>query len=142
MHELTGNVWDYLDSAVVVITTNCQVDHRGHAVLGRGCARQAQEYFPDLAERLGRLLLEQGVRVHELGGGLVSFPIEETAWSTPDLRLIRRSAAQLRELADRRGWEKVVVPRPGCGGGGLEWKEVKPVLADLLDERFYVITAG
>jgi hypothetical protein len=108
-------------------------------VIGRGCARQALEYFPDLAEDLGRLLQKQAARVHDLGYGLVAFPVEETAWSLPDLRLIRQSAQQLRDLADENGWSRVIVPRPGCGGGGLDWHAVKPVLLEHFDERFYVI---
>lgn len=140
MHEITGNIWGYLGQAIIVITTNCGVDRRGRAVIGQGCARQALEYFPELAEDLGRLLQEQGARVHELGKGLVSFPVEETAWSLPSLRLIRQSARQLRELADENGWTKIIVPRPGCGGGGLDWQTVRPVLLEHFDERFYLIT--
>ncbi|MFO7765406.1 MAG: ADP-ribose-binding protein [Pelovirga sp.] len=140
MHEITGNIWDYLGQAIIVITTNCGVDRRGRAVIGRGCARQALAYFPDLAEDLGRLLQEQGVRVHDLGKGLVSFPVEETAWSLPDLRLIAQSARQLRELANHHGWTKIIVPRPGCGGGGLEWHQIKPILQEYFDERFHVIS--
>lgn len=141
MHEITGNIWDHRGQATIVITTNCGVDRRGRAVIGRGCARQALEYYPDLAEHLGRLLEQQGARVHDLGNGLVSFPVEETAWSLPDLRLIKESARQLRELADEKGWTKIIVPRPGCGGGGIEWHQVKPLLEDYFDERFHVISA-
>lgn len=141
MHEITGDIWDYLGHAIVVITTNGTVDRRGRAVMGRGCAGQALRYFPDLAERLGQLLQHRGAQVHELGDGLVSFPVEETAWSLPDPRLIRQSARQLRELADQRDWTRIVVPRPGCGGGGLEWREVKPLLEAYFDARFHVISA-
>ncbi|MDO3378986.1 ADP-ribose-binding protein [Geoalkalibacter halelectricus] len=141
MHEITGNIWDHLGQAIVVITTNCTVDRRGRAVMGRGCAGQALTYFPDLTERLGHLLQHQGAQVHDLGNGLVSFPVEETAWSLPDPRLIRQSARQLRELADQRGWSKIIVPRPGCGGGGLEWRHVKPLLKDYFDDRFHIINA-
>ena len=142
MQETCGNIWDYLGRAVLVITTNGTLDRRGRAVLGRGCARQALQYFPDLAERLGQLQQHQGVRVLDLGVDLVSFPVEESAWSQPDLRLIRQSARQLRDLADEKGWQKIVVPRPGCGGGGLEWRQVKPLLEECFDDRFLVISAS
>ncbi len=142
MTEVTGNVWDYLGQAVIAITTNGHVTREGNAVLGYGCARQAGKRFPDLAARLGRMLREQGNHVHRLGEGLVSFPVEETPWSVPDLNLISRSALELALLADRMEWSKIIVPRPGCGGGGLNWHEVRPAVARYFDERFFVITAG
>src|SRR6266702_2859187 len=142
MHELTGNIWDYLGSAVVAITTNGTVSRSGNALFGKGCARQALGYFPDLPQRLGKLLRERGNHVHWLGDGIVSFPVEETPWENPDPRLISRSARELRELADLHGWTAVVVPRPGCGGGGLDWREVRPLLEELFDDRFSVITVS
>lgn len=35
----------------------------------------------------------------------------------------------------------VLFLRPGCGYGGLNWPDVRPLLADLFDERFLVIAA-
>jgi hypothetical protein len=102
-------------------------------------ARQAVLRFPELAEKFGRLLAEQGSHVFDLGCGIVSFPVEETAWSQPDLRIISRSAEELRLLLDFSGWRHIVVPRPACGGGGLAWKLVKPVLEPWFDDRFIVI---
>ena len=110
----------------------------GKAIIGRGVARQAAERYGSLAETLGNLISRNGNHVHELGNSLVSFPVEETAWSYPDLRIIARSAAELRAMADSSGWQQIIVPRPGCGGGGLSWPEVKPVLEPWLDERFVV----
>lgn len=140
MIETTGNIWDYLGSAVVVITSNGSLTRDGRAVLGRGVATQALVYYPDLSQRLGTLLAKGGNHVHELGEGIVSFPVEETAWSLPDPRLIARSCCELRNLADARGWQRIVIPRPGCGGGGLSWCDVAPLLAEL-DDRFTIITA-
>ena len=141
MKETTGNIWDHLGNAIICITTNGLLTKSGEAVLGRGCARQAQERFPGLPARLGALLSQGGNHVHILGDGLVSFPVEESPWVTPDTRLIRRSAEELRALADREEWPRIIVPRPGCGGGGLAWQDVRPLLADILDDRFTVITA-
>jgi len=110
--------------------------------LGRGCARQARELFEALPARLGALLTAGGNHVHLVAEGLVSFPVEENPWANPDLTLIRRSAHELKELADRQGWTEVVVPRPGCGGGGLSWQDVRPILTEFFDDRFIVISAA
>lgn len=141
MKEISGNLWDYQGRAILALTTNGSLSRDHRAILGRGCARQAGEHFPDLKQRLGALLHNHGNHVHELGDGLVSFPVEESAWSLPDPRLIRRSAQELRALVDRAEYKLIVVPRPGCGYGGLNWQEVQPLLADLFDERFLVICA-
>jgi hypothetical protein len=110
--------------------------------MGNGCAKEAARRFPDLPDRLGRLLKEQGNRVFDLGDGIVSFPVEETPWEISSIRIIRRSAEELRELADAKGWTEVVLPAPGCGGGGLSLSEVRPVLDGVLDDRFLLITPG
>jgi hypothetical protein len=138
--EIVGDIWEYLPGAIIAITTNGQITPKGQAVFGRGVARQAAQRFPDLADRLGLLLATVGNHVHYLGDSIVSFPVEETPWSNPDLHLIARSTRELRELADQQGWQQVVVPRPGCGGGGLLWRDVKPLLAEALDGRFIVIS--
>ena len=141
MLEAVGDIWEHADQgSVIVITTNGSLTRDGRAVLGRGVARQAAQRFPDIADKLGRLLAQRGSHVFDLGGCVISFPVEETAWSQPDLRIIARSAQELRQLADRSGWQRVVVPRPGCGGGGLAWKDVQPLLAPWFDDRFTVIS--
>jgi len=140
MLETVGDIWEYAETAVIAITTNGSLTRDRRAVFGRGVARQAVSRFPGLAEKLGSLLAEQGSHVFDLGCGIVSFPVEETAWSQPDLRIIARSAEELRLLADRSGWLRLFVPRPGCGGGGLAWKEVQPLLVPWFDGRFTVIS--
>ena len=140
MLEIEGEIWAYAAAGVIAITTNGSVAADGRAVFGRGVARQAALRNPMLAHKLGRLLKERGNHVFDLGDGIVSFPVEETPWSLPDLRIIARSALELRQLADFSGWDNIIVPRPGCGGGGLAWKNVKPLLEPWFDERFVVIT--
>ena len=141
MREAIDNLWElHEQGAIVCITTNGAVSRQGRAQLLRGCARQASERFPDLAARLGALITAAGNHVHDLDGGLVSFPVEETPYDNPDPAIIRRSALELAALADSRGWREVILPRPGCGSGGLAWKEVRPLIEPLLDDRFIVIT--
>ncbi len=140
MREFLGNIWDYSGADRIVITTNGSLTADGRAIFGRGVARQAAARFPTLADKLGRLLMDHGNHVFDLGNGIVTFPVEETPWSLPDLRIITRSAHELLQLADRSEWRRIIVPRPGCGGGGLAWDDVKPLLAPLFDKRFAVIS--
>ncbi len=138
--ELSGDLWDGHDvGAVVVITTSGAVSKKGAGLLLRGCARQARDRFPELSTTLGALICQHGSQVFDLGHRIVSFPVEADPFQVPDLRLIEKSCRELVLLTNDRGWQKIVVPRPGCGGGGLAWADVRPILARHFDERFIVI---
>jgi hypothetical protein len=70
---------------------------------------------------------------------LIAFPVKHV-WSDPaDPDLIVASAHSLVCLADQRGWQRVLIPRPGCGNGRLNWADVRALLADILDDRFVVV---
>ena len=124
----------------MAITTNGAVNKVGRAIMLRGCARQARDRFPELLKTLGTLIRHHGNHVFDLGHQIVSFPVETDPYQVPDMRLIEQSCRELVELADYKGWQKIVVPRPGCGGGGLEWSDVRTPLARYFDERFHIIT--
>ncbi len=143
IHQLSGDLWEYHSQGyMVVITTNGQVSKTGNNVMARGTAKQAAQRFPELPKILGALIQRSGNHVYELGMQLVSFPVEHTPWEVPDLQLISRSCQELRALVDRNGWEKIIVPQPGCGGGGLSWGEVRPLLEPYFDERFLIINSA
>ncbi len=57
-----------------------------------------------------------------------------------EVELIQMSAKQLVALATEKGWDRVVIPRMGCGAGELNWSEVRESVADILDNRFHIIT--
>jgi hypothetical protein len=142
--EIEGNLWD-VAADLRAITTNPIVNRRDEAVMGRGCAREAKSKVPGIERHFARLLRAHGNRVMLLsrlrdGSRLASFPVKHHWKEEADPRLIRRSAQQLVALADKFGYERVVIPRPGCGNGRLSWEEVGPVLAGILDDRFSVVT--
>ena len=58
--------------------------------------------------------------------------------TTPEILL--SSSRQLVTLTDYWEWNSVVIPRPGCGLGGLTWPVVKEIIEPLFDDRFSVIT--
>lgn len=152
MKEDTGDLWDYPADAVV-ITTNGYVRKDGKCVMGRGCAKEADRKY-DMADDLGWLISLRGNHVYsfdmaypgEKPNIVLTFPVKHNWWEKADPQLIERSAQELVEWADTWGKdigiETYVVPRPGCGNGGLDWEDVKPILEPILDDRFTVITYG
>jgi len=56
-----------------------------------------------------------------------------------DIGLIVQGAGHLATLTDYYKWDRVALPRPGCGNGGLEWVTVRQFIAPILDDRFWVV---
>lgn len=156
MKEARGDLWQLAaDHTVdaVCITTNGFRTARGECVMGGGCALQARQRWPELPARLGALLAEHGNRPFRLPvagfhAPIVSFPTKPefaADGKTPgfkadsDLDLILASARALVEMADKFGWQNVLLPRPGVGLGRLSWERVRPLLEPLLDERFTLV---
>lgn len=141
--EVTGDLWDY-PADIRCITTNGFVKKNGECVMGRGCAFEAKTRWPELPRQLGNILKINGNVVSFLrdfpDNPLLSFPVKHNWWERADIALIEKSARDLRTLIDGLGANVVVLPRPGCGNGQLNWDDVRPILAPILDDRFHVIT--
>ena len=155
MIEVVGNLWDS-EADVRVITTNGSVKKNGEAVMGRGCALEAKQRWPALAATLGTYITRFGNRVTYFQDyNLFTFPVKHEWMQKADIDLIKLSAEQL-SLHALHSWEVILMPRPGCGNGGLQWcscpegwvglphedlcKGVKHLIAPILDDRFHVIT--
>lgn len=144
MLEVKGNVWDvYKDYDAFCITTNGFVKSTGECVMGRGIALECSKRYPQVPKILGSLIKKSGNRVFKLGklgnSTMCSFPTKHVWWDNSDLSVIEASVKQITLLADKEGWNKVLIPRPGVGNGKLSWDIVKPIV-DKLDDRFYIIT--
>ena len=138
MIEAQGNMWGY-PADYRVITTNGFVKRNGECVMGRGCAKEAKDRYPELPSKLGTLIQAYGNVVLWLGNDLFSFPVKHKWFEKADLALIEQSCQQLINHVNRDSVD-VVIPRPGCGNGQLNWNDVKPILDKYLDDRFKVIT--
>lgn len=152
MIEWTGNLWD-IKADAKCITTNGFVKKNGEAVMGAGIAKQAAKRLPQLPRALGNAISAYGNHVAYLAlewvrpengkpyeVDYISFPVKHH-WKQPaDLELIKRSAVELRALADTWKWDSIILPRPGCGNGKRTWAEVKPMIEVYLDERFMVVS--
>ena len=145
MLEAKGNLWEFIDG-IPAITTNGYIKKNGQAVLGRGCAKEAAERFSGLSEILGFNLIQYANHVfylHQFGDkGIITFPVKD-AWSEKaKIELIERSAEELIEMTIPHFEikEKIYLPRPGCGNGGLKWEDVKPEIEKILTDQVVVIS--
>lgn len=145
MREAFGDLWT-LPADARCVTTNGAVRNDGCAVMGRGVAAQAVQRWPLIQAVLGAQITVDGNHVHVVmkpdgdGALLVSFPVKHHWRERADLALIERSCGELMELADRLGLKTILLPRPGCGNGGLDYEaHVFPAIEPLLDDRVTVI---
>lgn len=144
MIEIQGNLWDYyITHGWLMVTTNGDVNSKGRAVMGRGVAYQAASRFPDLSKDLAYFLRDVGnipVILHKYL--MMTLPVKHHWHELADIQLIRNSCNYLvGRLADTN-IEKIYMPRPGCGNGGLIWEKVKPEIETILDNRFVVVEIG
>jgi hypothetical protein len=143
MINVYGDAWELLaheNYDVLCITTNGYVKRNGECVMGAGIAKTARDNIPGIALRLGTLISKHGNRCFRLTPKLATFVVKHNWYEDADLDLIRKSCKEITEMADKFGWSKVLIPRPGCGNGKLSYKVVEPILQELLDDRFHIVT--
>ena len=155
MKEVFGDIWELAPKYdIIVITTNGYVKTNGEAVMGRGIAKEAKERYPTLPAELGKHISRWGNTIGWFYGydkPIISFPVKpsigpngEPGWKAKaDLKLIEESAKRLEFTVTFNvldGPPRIILPRPGCGNGGLKWEDVRPVIEPILDDRFTVVT--
>lgn len=140
MQELKGNLWDeQYNNDWRCITTNGIVKNNGNAVMGKGCAKEAAERYPQLPSWLGLRILKFGNKVTVFEKHrLIAFPVKNHWKEKADPELIKKSAEELTLIAEDQPTEKFILPRPGCGSGGLKWNTVQPLLQRLPDNVFII----
>lgn len=152
MIEDTGDIWEYPADALV-ITTNGYVKKNGRAVMGRGSAKEAADRWNFLPALLGEQITKFGNEVFIWSlmyieeeevetKNILTMPVKHNWWEPADIFLIHKSAMDLKAEVDMWNFKSVVMGRPGCGNGGLDWDSVRPVLENVLDDRFVAITNG
>ena len=150
MLEIEGDLFKQRCSAIC-ITTNGDIRSDGvRGIMGAGIAARCRDKFKSVEYTQASMLKLLGnvpsVLINDINAGwheycVVSFPTKHTWKRKSDIDLIRKSCSHLVVLADWYGWNTVCLPRPGCSNGGLDWMTaVKPVLEEVLDDRFIVVT--
>lgn len=130
-----GSVVDH-GADVLVNTVNSQLSEWGNGVMGAGVAKA----FKD---RYGRAIMkdyEQAIRSGELKPGrAMLFDLPDgrkwAALATKDhyrdgsrIEWVDSGLKELGEKVRAAGLKSVAIPPPGCGNGGLDWKDVEPLV--------------
>lgn len=144
MREIYEDIWNFWcpGASWIIVTTNGAINAKGQCVMGRGIAEQAARRFPSLPLELGRRIASTGNRVYLWPQyGLITLPVKDVWYRPAYLPRIVHSIKQMLEVlkGDRH---PVYGVRFGCGNGGLDWEEVRPVVARLLDDRFVIVEGG
>lgn len=116
----------------LVNTVNCV------GVMGKGLARQVREAFPEVDRAYREDCLRGcyqpgGVRAYKTMPG--SFWIVNLAtknhWRHPSrIEWIRTGLKNLLDFIRQHQIKSVAIPPIGCGNGGLDWAEVKPLILE------------
>ena len=146
MKEIVGNLWDQ-KATVLCITTNGVTRNDGALVMGRGVAKECtlrnrgiEFVFGDLVRARGNIVQLTG-KYDELRQ-LLLFPTKHH-WQRPaSMDLIMKSTMALAEIASFKENKDVIfiLPRPGCGNGGLDWRVVKPFIENWLPDNVHIIS--
>ena len=125
---LVGNIFES-KMTTLVNTVNCV------GVMGKGIAQVAKKRYPQMFEDYVRRCRSNQVHLGEpyhyadlTGTSIVNFPTKGHWKSTTRVSDVQ---AGLRFFVDHvREWniESVAFPPLGCGNGGLEWKQVGPLM--------------
>jgi hypothetical protein len=153
MREVYGDMWDLAPQyeAVCVLVNwerrfdqKTDAEHRRPlAIMGRGCAAEALKRYPGLDARFGQIIdTHQKPYVTTIWDQpqLIAFPTKESWRLMSAPSLIEQSARQLRTLIDHQHLQSVLLPRPGTGAGRLQWRNVRTLLAPLLDDRVSIVS--
>ena len=113
-------------------------------VMGKGIALMFKERFPENFHAYAAACETGGVRLgemfvtenHELGGPkwIVNFPTKDHWRSRTKLEWIEQGMRALIRVIEDKQIGSIAVPPLGCGNGGLNWREVRPVIETALAE--------
>lgn len=143
-----GNILGVALYDAICLPTSGTLRSSGDGVLEPGIGHEAMALWgPGLEARLGKHIAENTNTpgcIHtvfsrtlfgEKSTAVWSFPYRHHWTQSVDADLIKNSALWLIHHADQLGWKKVAIPEIG----GRLWGNVKPILDDVLDDRFVAL---
>ena len=154
MRTYVGDLWDEAFDPPTwrVIPTNLGWTKDEYNVMGRGVARQAAERNGGLASFYGKWCkMMAGQTTHDLicfaNPSLILLPTKglnrntpHLSWQAPsDIRLLERAVQMMAFNMINRPRNLVALPLLGCGNGGLDPRDVVPILHRHLDQQYVLV---
>ena len=140
MKIIKGNIWDKWDDGYYIgVTTNCELNKNGDAIMGAGIAKELKKRVPTLPYELGHYKEDLSTIAVWNEHKIITIPTKYE-WRKPsDIKLITNSCYDLNSLLFVIQ-EDIYLPKLGCGKGQLKWEDVKPIMEKyLIDDRFIVV---
>ena len=149
MKLIRGNLWEQKSRArIIFFTGNASVKKNGELVMGRGAAKEAEQYFPGLAHEIGQWFTEKDLIEKRVGIYISSryqngtfigyFQVKYRWYDNANLDLIKFSCKELCHCAMEIPEKKIAINFPGIGNGGLDRRDVQPILEDMLPDNVWV----
>ena len=137
MKEIIGNIWDYASkNTVVCILTNNTLNSNKKNPMGAGIALEAVQRNPGLSKLVYNCIINNQFEITNdtvTGAVLYRFPTKKQVWLPSDLDTIEESLENLTEYVEFNPTKTILLPRPGCGYGGLDWDtQVEPLVEEYL----------
>lgn len=131
-----GNILNAATQAVIN-TVNTK------GIMGKGIALQFKKAYPDMFKAYAKACQEGKVAVGKMfvwenntmfgPRYIINFPTKED-WRKPSkLKYIQDGLQDLIEVIRKHKITSIAVPPLGCGNGGLDWREVKPLIVSTLE---------
>jgi O-acetyl-ADP-ribose deacetylase (regulator of RNase III) len=111
-------------------------------IMGKGIALAFKKEFPENYKlykkacdnnelKIGDLLVTQTGRT--IPKYIINFPTKQHWRNTSKIEYIEKGMERLVEVIKEKDIQSIAIPPLGCGNGGLNWKNVKPVIVKGLE---------
>lgn len=127
-----GDLLKLNDVDAIVNAVNCV------GVMGKGIALQFKSTWPGNFAEYAAACKSGKVRpgrmfIHDAGGlakpnYIINFPTKDHWRGASKMEFIRDGLVDLVTQVQRLGIQSVAMPPLGCGNGGLDWAEVRPLI--------------
>lgn len=113
-----------------------QMEEKIDTVIDLGSEANSQRTVISLPTKPSKFVFD-GSNAMDTYAGKMKVGNSYVGWKAKtELNTLRANLNHLVKLADKEGLQKIALTLPGYGEGGLKLKEIKPLLDEILDDRF------